>query len=155
VSIIRNFMLLIGPISSTFDFVTFFVLLNLPHSSAQVFHTGWFVESLATQTLVLFVIRTAGRPWSNPPSLPLALTTLAIVLVGTPLPFLPVARDLGCVPLPPVYLFFLPSAVAGYLVLVELIKQRLLGSLLSRTANADVRISVLGEAAERTVRVNI
>jgi Mg2+-importing ATPase len=106
VSIIRTFMILIGPISSIFDFVTFFVLLRLPHSSPQIFHTGWFAESLAKQTLVLFVIRTAGRPWSNLPSVPLAVTTLLIVAIGTALPFLPVARDLGLVPLPQSILFF-------------------------------------------------
>lgn len=70
VAIIRNFMLLIGPISSIFDFVTFFVLLRQPDSSPPIFHTGWLVGSPATPTLVLFVIRTAGRPWSNLLSVP-------------------------------------------------------------------------------------
>jgi Mg2+-importing ATPase len=137
VSIIRNFMLLIGPISSIFDFVTFFVLLRLPHSSPQIFHTGWFVESLATQTLVLFVIRTAGRPWSNLPSVPLAVTTLLIVLVGTALPFLPVSRALGLVPLPAIYFVFLATAVAAYLALVELVKRRLLESFLARRGRGE------------------
>ena len=75
VRIIRNFMIAIGPISSIFDFLTFYILVAVFRSSEAFFHTGWFVESLATQTLVLFVIRTAGRPWSNRPSLPLASTT--------------------------------------------------------------------------------
>ena len=61
-------MLLIGPISSIYDFLTFYVLLRIFHSSEALFHTGWFVESLATKTLVLFVIRTAGPPWSNRPT---------------------------------------------------------------------------------------
>jgi P-type Mg2+ transporter len=146
VSIIRNFMLLIGPISSMFDFVTFFVLLKLPHSSPQIFHTGWFVESLATQTLVLFVIRTAGRPWSNLPSVPLAVTTLLIVLGGTALPFLPVARDLGLVPLPPIYFVFLASAVVAYLALVELVKRRLLESFLARRGSGEEPNFSPGEA---------
>ena len=59
--LIRNFMIFIGPISSIYDFLTFYVLLHFFHAGRTVFHTGWFVESLATQTLVLFVIRTMGN----------------------------------------------------------------------------------------------
>ena len=59
---VRNFMLCIGPISSIYDFLTFYVLLHFFHASQPEFHTGWFVESLATQTLVIFVIRTIGNP---------------------------------------------------------------------------------------------
>ncbi|HTR60884.1 MAG TPA: magnesium-translocating P-type ATPase [Candidatus Binataceae bacterium] len=132
VNIIRNFMITIGPISSIFDFLTFFVLLKVLHASEQLFHTGWFVESLATQTLVLFVIRTAGRPWSNRPSAPLAFTTTAIVVVGVLLPFLPLAMDMGFVPFPPIYFVFLVGAVIAYLALVELAKRRLLLSFLPR-----------------------
>ena len=95
VRIIRNFMIAIGPISSIFDFLTFYILLAVFRSSETFFHTGWFVESLATQTLVLFVIRTAGRPWSNRPSLPLASTTVLIVIAGLVLPFSPLANLLG------------------------------------------------------------
>jgi len=130
VNIIRNFMITIGPISSIFDFLTFFVLLKVLHASEQLFHTGWFVESLATQTLVLFVIRTAGRPWSNRPSAALAFTTTAIVVVGVLLPFLPLAMDMGFVPFPPIYFVFLVGAVIAYLALVELAKRRLLLSFL-------------------------
>ena len=66
--VIRNFMVFLGPISSIFDFLTFFVLLRYFHASEPLFHTGWFVESLATQTLVLFVIRTMGNPFRSRPS---------------------------------------------------------------------------------------
>ena len=65
--VIRDFMLFIGPISSLFDFLTFYVLLHFFHASERLFHTGWFVESLATQTLVLFVIRTMGNPLGAAP----------------------------------------------------------------------------------------
>ena len=133
VSIIRNFMLTIGPISSIFDFVTFFVLLSVLHSSQQLFHTGWFVESLSTQTLVLFVIRTAGRPWSNRPSTPLALTTILIVVAGMVIPFLPMARELGFVPFPIEYFVFLVCVVSAYLCLVELAKRKLLSTFLPNT----------------------
>ena len=74
IGFIRQFMMIIGPISSIYDFLTFGVLLWVFHAStnAPLFHTGWFVESLATQTLVVFVIRTAGNPFKSRPSRPLA-----------------------------------------------------------------------------------
>lgn len=65
--LIRNFMIFVGPISSLYDFLTFYVLLHFFHAPEALFHTGWFVQSLATQTLVLFVIRTAGNPWKSRP----------------------------------------------------------------------------------------
>jgi P-type Mg2+ transporter len=133
VRIIRNFMIAIGPISSIFDFLTFYILLSVFHSSEALFHTGWFVESLATQTLVLFVIRTAGRPWSNRPSLPLASTTILIVIVGLILPFSPLAGRLGFVPVPAAFFVFLAAAVISYMILVEIVKARLVRSLLLRT----------------------
>jgi P-type Mg2+ transporter len=127
IRLIRNFMLLIGPISSIYDFLTFFVMLAVFHASAALFHTGWFVESLATQTLVLFIIRTAGRPWSHRPSLPLAITTVLVVLIGMSLPFSPIAAQLGFIALPAAYFAFLALATGTYLVLVEVVKRRLFG----------------------------
>ena len=93
--LIRNFMLFIGPVSSVFDFLTFFVLLRVFHASEILFHTGWFVESLATQTLVLFVIRTLGSPFQSRPSRALTISTLTIVGVGLALPVTPLAPLLG------------------------------------------------------------
>ena len=90
-----------------------------------LFHTGWFVESLATQTLVLFVIRTMKRPWTSKPSLPLTLTTLGIVLAGLILPVSPLAKLLGFTPLPPAYFAFLVIATLTYLAVVEIAKARL------------------------------
>jgi Mg2+-importing ATPase len=123
--LIRDFMLFIGPISSLFDFLTFFVLLRIFHAGQQMFHTGWFVESLATQTLVLFVIRTMGNPFRSLPSRALAITTLLVAGVGGALPFTPLAGRLGFAPLPAAYLVFLLAATASYLVLVEVAKRRL------------------------------
>jgi Mg2+-importing ATPase len=119
IGLIRDFMLFIGPISSLYDFLTFFVMLAVFHASEPLFHTGWFVESLATQTLVIFVIRTAGNPFKSRPSRPLAATTLAIVLIGALLPFTPLAPALGFTPLPLAYFLFLILATATYLVLVD------------------------------------
>jgi Mg2+-importing ATPase len=126
---IRNFMFVIGPISSVYDFLTFFTLLTVFAAPAALFHTGWFVESLATQTLVLFVIRTARSPLRSRPSAWLTATTLLVVVVGCLLPFTPLASALGFVPLPPAYFVFLVAATATYLVLVEAVKRRLIGRL--------------------------
>ena len=131
ISLIRNFMLLIGPISSVFDFLTFYVLLHFFRSSEAQFHTGWFVESLATQTLVLFVIRTSKNPFRSLPSAPLTATCLAVVVIGLYLPFSPMAHVLGFTPLPLAFFAFLVVATAAYLLLVETAKRRLL-----RKANA-------------------
>lgn len=126
IKLIRNFMLFIGPVSSIFDFLTFFLMLRVFNAGAVLFHTGWFVESLATQTLVLFIIRTAGNPLRSRPSLPLALTTILIVLIGFVLPYTPLAGPLGFTPLPPLYFLFLAGMVIIYLLLVQLVKQRLM-----------------------------
>ncbi len=136
IRIIRNFMVVIGPISSIYDFLTFFVLLALFHSSEALFHTGWFVESLTTQTLVLFVIRTAGIPWSNRPSRALSATIVAVVLAGILAPLTRVGRDLGFVPLPAMFFVFLVLATGTYLALVELVKRRLVGRLLGEQSAA-------------------
>jgi Mg2+-importing ATPase len=126
---IRNFMLVLGPISSIYDFLTFLVLLGVFHASEAFFHTGWFVESLATQTLVLFVIRTAGNPLRSRPSRPLAVTTVVIVLIGLLLPWSPLAAALGFVRLPAAYFLFLGLATLTYLALVEVAKRPLMRRL--------------------------
>jgi Mg2+-importing ATPase len=124
--LIRDFMIFIGPISSIYDFLTFFVMLGVFHASESLFQTGWFVESLATQTLVIFVIRTAGNPLKSRPSRPLVITTLVMVLIGALLPFTPLAPVLGFTPLPMGYFLFLVLATATYLVLVDIGKHMLM-----------------------------
>lgn len=126
ISVIRRFMLIIGPVSSLFDFLTFFVLLQVFRASAELFHTGWFVESLATQTLVVFIIRTGGNPFRSRPSRPLALTVGAVVVAGIILPYSPLAGWFGFVPLPIAYLLFVALATAMYLTLVEVVKRLVL-----------------------------
>jgi P-type Mg2+ transporter len=121
--VIRNFMLIVGPVSSMYDFLTFYVLLHVFGFGEQAFQTGWFVESLATQTLVLFVIRTAGRPWRHRPSKPLATTTLLVVALGAALPYTPLGPPLGLVPLPAAYFAFLAVVVLTYLIFVEIVKR--------------------------------
>lgn len=127
IHLIRRFMVFIGPISSIFDFLTFYVLLYFFHASQLFFHTGWFIESLATQTLVIFVIRTAHNPLRSRPSRLLAATTLIIVTIGILLPFSRLGRTLGFVPLPGSYFVFLTVMTIVYLVLVEVGKHVLFG----------------------------
>ena len=131
IGLIRRFMFWIGPISSVYDFLTFYVLLRVFHAGAAEFHTGWFVESLATQTLVIFVIRTFGNPLKSRASRPLTLAAIGVVLAGALLPYTPLAGLLGFVPLPPLYFVFLTLATLTYLGLVELVKRRLFGRVMT------------------------
>jgi P-type Mg2+ transporter len=125
IGMIRDFMLVLGPISSLYDFLTFYVLLNIFHASEKLFHTGWFVESLATQTLVIFIIRTAGNPLVSRPSPALVATTLLVVLVGIMLPFSRLAGPLGFTPLPVGFVGFLAVVTLTYLLLVQEVKKPL------------------------------
>jgi Mg2+-importing ATPase len=134
ISLIRNFMVFIGPISSIFDFLTFYVLLHFFHASEAQFHTGWFVESLATQVLVLFVIRTSGNPFRSRPSDPLLATCLGVVAIGIYLPFSPLARVFGFTPLPGSYFGFVAVATVVYLLLVEAAKRVLLRKEIAKSA---------------------
>jgi Mg2+-importing ATPase len=126
IKLIRNFMVYIGPISSIYDFLTFYALLHFFGASEQLFHTGWFVESLATQTLVIFVIRTAGNPLRSRPSAALTATTLSVVVAGIVIPLTPVGELVGFTKFPASYLLFLLGVTSTYLFLVELAKRRLM-----------------------------
>ena len=118
--LLRRFMIRIGLVSSVFDVLTFFVLLRFFQSSPAVFRTGWFLESLVTQTLVLFVIRTTGNPLRNRPSRLFAGAVIATLIVGVAFPYSPLGPTFGFA-LPPAsfYLFLVPTTIA-YLVAVEL-----------------------------------
>ncbi|MBX3265653.1 MAG: magnesium-translocating P-type ATPase [Acidobacteria bacterium] len=132
IGLIRDFMVYIGPISSIYDFLTFFVLLKIFQASEQLFHTGWFVESLATQTLVVFVIRTAGNPLKSRPSLALSLTVVSVVGVAVILPYTSAGALLGFVPLPVEFLGFVAVATVTYLAIVEVVKRKLMRRLLEQ-----------------------
>ncbi len=120
---IKKFMVLIGPISSIFDFVTFGVMLFVFRASADLFHTGWFVESLITQTLIIYVIRTSKIPFvGSMPSRALIFTSLLIAAVGIYLPFSPLAGALGFVGLPAPYFAVLTVIVITYMLMVQLVK---------------------------------
>ncbi len=117
---IRKFMIVFGPISSLFDFVTFGIMLWVFHAGEALFQTGWFVESLATQTLVIFVIRTRRVPFfRSRPSAQLVLAAVGIVAVGAVLPYTPLAHVLGFQPLPGTFFAALAGIVVCYLALIE------------------------------------
>jgi len=120
---IRDFMIRIGPISSVFDFVTFALLLYVLDAGEAEFHTGWFVESLATQVLVIFIIRTRGSPLASRPNRWLALTSLGIVALAMALPVTPLALMLGFTPLPLEFFVLLSVVVVVYLGAVEAVKR--------------------------------
>ncbi len=122
---IRRFILFIGPISSIFDYMTYFIMLYVFNTWANpaLFHTGWFVESLFTQTLIIHVIRTNKIPFiQSRASLAMLLTSLAIVAVGAWLPYSPLADALGLVALPPLYWLLLAGMLVCYVLLTQVVK---------------------------------
>ena len=123
IQLIRNFMWMLGPISSAFDFLTFYLMLQVFNADEALFHTGWFVESLCTQVLVIFVIRTRGNPFKSRAHPILALTSLAVVLLASVLPFTPLGRYLGFVAPPAAFYILLLVLVMVYLILVEWVKK--------------------------------
>jgi Mg2+-importing ATPase len=121
---LRRFMMAIGPVSSVFDFLTFYVLYTVLRAHEAAFQTGWFIESLATQVLVIFVIRTRASPLRSRPSTALAVTAALTVLTAVALPFTALGRALGFVPPPWRFFVILPAMVLAYLVAVEVVKRR-------------------------------
>jgi P-type Mg2+ transporter len=121
IRLIRRFMAFFGPISSAYDFLTFAVMLRVFHAGPSLFRSGWFVESLTTQTLVIFVIRTRRVPFfKSRPSAPLLTATLACAAVAVALPFIgPFARLFGFHPLPLSFLAVLAGMIITYLALAQ------------------------------------
>jgi len=124
---IRRFMIFIGPISSIFDYCTYalmwFVFGATSVHNQALFQTGWFVESLMTQTLIVHVIRTAKVPFFQSwASLPMLLITATVMGVGMYLPFSPIGASLGFVPLPAVYFLWLALILTCYCVLTQFVK---------------------------------
>lgn len=120
---VRNFMLVIGPISSVFDFLTFYVMLVVLQAGEKLFQTGWFVESLCTQVLVIFIIRTRGNPLKSRAHPLLTVTSLAVVASALTLPFTPIGTYFGFVPPPAKFYVILGGMTLVYLFVVELAKQ--------------------------------
>ncbi|MGN6527591.1 MAG: magnesium-translocating P-type ATPase [Burkholderiaceae bacterium] len=120
---IRRFMLTLGPVSSLFDFATFWLLVSVFHARAELFRTGWFIESIATQVLVIFVIRTRGAPWRSRPASWLVAAAVTVVLLAVVLPFTPAAGLLGFVAPPAALLAVIALLTLVYLGCAELAKR--------------------------------
>ena len=126
------YMVVIGPISSVFDYITFGILIFFFHGwhNAALFQTGWFVESILTQTLIVHVIRTAKVPFiQSRSSLALLGTTILICIIGAWLPFTWLAHGFGMVPVPMTFLLILPLIMVAYIVLTQWAKSRLVRRL--------------------------
>lgn len=124
ISFIRRFMLFIGPMSSIFDFLTFFIMLTVFAAGESLFQTGWFIESLVTQTLVIFFIRTSKTPfYKSKPSKLLIVSSLAVVVFALIIPFTPLGELFGFEPPPLLFYIILVGLVSTYLLLVEIIKK--------------------------------
>ena len=147
---IRRFMAVFGPVSSIFDFLTFWVMLAVLNAGHVEFRTGWFVESIATQTLVVYVIRTRRIPFfKSRPSLPMLLVPTAAALAGAILPYTGLAHLLGFTPLPTAFFLLLFAMVVIYLLLVELAKTRFYRAPHARTSRPPVSRR---ERVERRIR---
>jgi Mg2+-importing ATPase len=119
---IVRFATVMGPLSSLFDMATFGVLYLLFRTGPEVFRTSWFVESIATQTLVVFLIRTRGRPWRDAPNRVLTISTLAALAVALAIPFSPLGVWFGFKAPPAAVTLALAAIVVAYLVCAELFK---------------------------------
>ena len=117
-----RFASVMGPLSSLFDLLTFTLLLVVFGAAPETFRTAWFLESMATQILVIFVIRTGGRPWRDRPSAALAASSLAALTVALALPFTPVGAWFGFAAPPAPVLLAIVAITATYLILAELVK---------------------------------
>jgi len=120
--LIRRFMFVFGPLTSLYDFLTFFVMLHFFHASEARFQAGWFIESLAVQTLVIFVVRTVGNPLKSRPSPLLLLSVGTCLAVAVGIVLSPLGRALGFQPPPAPFFLLLIAMVATYLLLVETAK---------------------------------
>jgi len=129
ISFIGKFMFVFGLASSIFDFATFGLMIFVFHAKVNEFQTGWFVESLATATLIVFVIRTRRVPFfRSRPALALVASVCSIVAIGVAITYLPLGALLGFTPLPPLFFVALLIMIGAYLLLVEIAKRRLFGA---------------------------
>lgn len=124
---IKNFIIFLGPVSSIFDYLTYavmwFVFGANTIEKAALFHTGWFIESLVTQSMIIHVIRTNKIPFiESKASWELILASFAVCLIGIGLVFSPFSESLGYVELPPLYWVFLILVLLAYLALTQLVK---------------------------------
>ena len=124
ISYIRRFMVTMGPVSSIFDFITFFLLLVVFKATVPVFQTAWFIESLLTQTLVVFVLRTRKTPfWKSKPGKFLVISSLSVVAVALALPYTPLGAIFNFTPPSAIFYLGLAGLIVAYLFLLEVVKK--------------------------------
>lgn len=132
IGFIRKYMTFFGPLSSLYDLVPFVIFYFVFNARGSLFQTTWFIQSLATQVLVVFVIRTVRKPFFlSRPSLLLVLTSLSVILISVLLPLSPIADVLGFVRLPTHYYLVLVGVVAGWLILADNLKGMVLKKILN------------------------
>ncbi|MGZ5140504.1 MAG: HAD-IC family P-type ATPase, partial [Burkholderiales bacterium] len=136
IGLVQRYMFTMGPVSSFFDFLTFFVLIHFFQAGEALFHTGWFVESIASQVLVVFVIRTRRMPLESRPHPALAALAALVVVAAAALPFVPGASALGFVPMPFELYAVLATTVLLYLIAMEAAKRMLHAKFALRFARA-------------------
>ncbi len=119
---IERFMFVMGPVSTLFDLMTFGALVFIFHADEIQFRTGWFVESLVTQLVMIFAVRTQRHLWKSRPHTIVGILALSMSAITIALPYLPVSTWFSFVALPPLYFVFLVAAVIGFLAMVELVK---------------------------------
>jgi len=124
IDLIKRFMLIMGPVSTFFDLITFAVLIFIFRAGMVEFRTGWFIESLVTQLLMIFSVRTRHYPLVSRPHPLVTSLTLAITALTLALPFTPFGRWFGFTSVSAPYFGFLLLAVAGFLTIIEVVKRR-------------------------------
>ena len=143
---IRRFMIFLGPVSSIFDFLTFFVMLFIFKASEPLFQTAWFIESLTSQTLVIFVIRTKRSPfWKSKPSKLLLLSSVAIITFAFMLPYTPLGEIFKFAKLPTTFYIALATILGAYITLAEIVKSwfyKRYGYLLEQTLIPPKKIGI-------------
>jgi Mg2+-importing ATPase len=126
-------MVVMGPISTAFDLMTFFVLLRLFHADEAFFRTGWFLESLVTQILMIFAVRTRRHMFASKPHGAVTILAFGTAALTVALPYLPgVGRWFEFVRPPALYFGYLAAAVAGFLVVTEFVKRLFYKHMLPR-----------------------
>jgi len=143
---IRRFMIFLGPVSSIFDFLTFFVMLFIFKASEPLFQTAWFIESLTSQTLVIFVIRTKRSPfWKSKPSKLLLLSSVAIITFAFMLLYTPLGEIFKFAKLPTTFYIALATILGAYITLAEIVKSwfyKRYGYLLEQTLIPPKKIGI-------------
>jgi Mg2+-importing ATPase len=126
IGFIKKFLLVFGPVSSLFDILTFTSLIVVFHAPMEIFRTAWFLESLCTQTFIIFAIRTTKVPfYKSRPSRLLVISSIFVVLAGITITFIPAGGLFGLTPLTLPYFLFIGAIVAMYVVVVEIVKKRI------------------------------